>query len=59
MYMFKYSKYLEGIKYMKYFLPLSRHGPGGRLGGRLPNLRKPYLGNRLTDFLNSKFYGIF
>ena len=35
-----------------------RHGPGGRLGGRLPNLRNPYLGNRLTDFLNSKFCGI-
>ena len=25
---------------------------------RLPNLRNPYLGNRLTDFLNSKFCGI-
>ena len=25
----------------------------GRLGGRLPNLRNPYLGNCLTDFLNS------
>ena len=34
------------------------HGPGGRLGGRLPNLRNPYLGNHLTDFLNSKFCGI-
>ena len=31
---------------------------GGRLGGRLPNLRNPYLGNRSTDFLNSKFCGI-
>ena len=29
-----------------------------RLGGRLPNLRNPYLSNRLTDFLNSKFCGI-
>ena len=39
-----------------------RHGPGGRvggrLGGRLPNLRNPYLCNRLMDFLRSKFYGI-
>ena len=34
------------------------HGPGGRLGGRLPNLRNPYLCNRLTDFLHSKFCGI-
>ena len=31
-----------------------RHGPGGRL----PNLRNPYLCNRLTDFLHSKFCGI-
>ena len=30
----------------------------GRLGGRVPNLWNPYLGNRLTDFLNSKFCGI-
>ena len=39
-----------------------RHGSGGRAGGRpggrLPNLRNPYLCNRLTDFLHSKFYGI-
>ena len=34
---------------------LSLYGPGGRLGGRLPNLRNPYLCNRLTDFLHSKF----
>ena len=34
------------------------HGPGGRAGGRLPNLRNPYLCNRLTDFLDSKFCGI-
>ena len=30
----------------------------GRPGGRLPNLRNPYLCNRLTDFLHSKFWGI-
>ena len=42
-----------------------RHGPGaaggrtgGRSGGRLPDLRNPYLCNRLMDFLHSKFYGI-
>ena len=47
-----------------------RHGPGGRAGGRtggravgrsggrLPDLRNPYLCNRLMDFLRSKFYGI-
>ena len=39
-----------------------RHGPGGRSGGRpggrLPNLRNPYLCNRLMDFLHSKFCGI-
>ena len=35
-----------------------RHGPDGRLGGRLPNLRNPYLCNHLTDFLHSKFCGI-
>ena len=35
-----------------------RHGSGGRAGGRLPNLRNPYLCNRLTDFLHSKFWGI-
>ena len=49
------------------FLPLSPPGwrgivvtvrASGRLGGRLPNLRNPYLGNCLTDFLNSKFCGI-
>ena len=49
------------------FLPLSPSGwrgivvtvrAGGRPGGRLPNLRNPYLCNRLTDFLHSKFYGI-
>ena len=27
----------------------------GRPGGRLPNLRNPYLCNRLMDFLHSKF----
>ena len=27
-------------------------------GGRLPDLRNPYLCNRLTDFLDSKFCGI-
>ena len=31
---------------------------GGRPGGRLPNLRNPYLCNRLMDFLDSKFCGI-
>ena len=31
---------------------------GGRSGGRLPDLRNPYLCNRLMDFLRSKFYGI-
>ena len=31
---------------------------GGRSGGRLPDLRNPYLCNRLIDFLRSKFYGI-
>ena len=35
-----------------------RHGPGGRAGGRLPNLRNPYLCNRLLDFLHLKFCGI-
>ena len=43
-----------------------RHGPGGRAGGRaawrpggrLPDLRNPYLCNRLTNFLHSKFCGI-
>ena len=36
-----------------------RHGSGGRAGGRwLPNLWNPYLCNRLTDFLHSKFCGI-
>ena len=30
----------------------------GRAGGRLPNLRNPYLCNSLTDFLHSKFCGI-
>ena len=49
------------------FLPLSPSGwrgivvtvrADGRAGGRLPNLRNPYLCNRLTDFLHSKFYGI-
>ena len=34
------------------------HGPGGRAGWRLPDLRNPYLCNRLTDFLHSKFCGI-
>ena len=38
------------------------HSPGGlasgRAGGQLPNLRNPYLCNRLMDFLRSKFYGI-
>ena len=37
----------------------SRSGrAGGRPGGRLPNLRNPYLCNRLMDFLHSKFCGI-
>ena len=49
------------------FLPLSPPGwrgivvmvrAGGRADGRLPNLRNPYLCNRLTDFLHSKFCGI-
>ena len=31
---------------------------GGRLGGRLPDLRNPYLCNRLMDFLHLKFCGI-
>ena len=31
---------------------------GGRSGGRLPDLRNPYLCNRLMDFLRSKCYGI-
>ena len=35
-----------------------RHVPGGRSGGQLPNLRNPYLCNRLMDFLHSKFCGI-
>ena len=30
----------------------------GRAVGRLPNLQNPYLSNRLTDFLHSKFCGI-
>ena len=46
------------------FLPLSPPGwrgivvtvrAGGRSVGRLPDLRTPYLCNRLTDFLHSKF----
>ena len=45
------------------FLPLSPLGWRGivvtvRAGGRLPDLRIPYLCNRLMDFLRSKFYGI-
>ena len=53
------------------FLPLSPSGwrgivvtvraggrVGGRPGGRLPNLRNPYLCNRLKDFLHSKICGI-
>ena len=45
------------------FLPLSPPGWRGivvtvRAGGRLPDLRNPYLCNRLTDFLCSKFCGI-
>ena len=37
----------------------SRSGrAAGRPGGRLPNLRNPYLCNRLMDFLHSKFYGV-
>ena len=44
-------------------LPLSPPGWRGivvtvRAGGRLPNLQNPYLCNRLTDFLHSKFCGI-
>ena len=35
-----------------------RHGPGRRVGGRLPDLRNPYLCKRLTDFLHLKFCGI-
>ena len=31
---------------------------GGRSVGQLPNLRNPYLCNRLMDFLHSKFCGI-
>ena len=39
--------------------PSSRSGrTGGRLGGRLPNLRNPYLCNLLMDFLRLKFFGI-
>ena len=30
----------------------------GRAGGRLPDLQNPYLCNRLTDFLHSKFCGL-
>ena len=38
---------------------LSRSGRAGGLpGGPLPDLRNPYLCNRLTDFLHSKFCGI-
>ena len=45
------------------FLPLSPPGWRGIVvtvwaGGRLPNLRNPYLCNRLMDFLHSKFCGI-
>ena len=53
------------------FLPLSPSGWRGIVvtvwavgrsvggsGGRLPDLRNPYLCNRLMDFLRSKFYGI-
>ena len=37
----------------------SRSGrAAGRPGGRLRNLRNPYLCNRLMDFLHSKFCGI-
>ena len=31
---------------------------GEQPGGRLPNVRNPYLCNRFTDFLHSKFCGI-
>ena len=49
--------------YVFIFLPLSPPGWRGivvtvRAGGRLPNLRNPYLCNRLMDFLHSKFCGI-
>ena len=53
---------------IKGFLPLSPPGwrgivvtvraagrAAGRPSGRLPNLRNPYLCNRLMDFLHSKF----
>ena len=44
------------------FLPLSPQDWRGtvrvRAGGRLPDLRNPYLCNRLTDFRDSKFCGI-
>ena len=45
------------------FLPLIPPGWRGivvtvRAGGRLPNLRNPYLCNLLMDFLHSKFCGI-
>ena len=57
----------EGHSHIAPFLPLSPPGwrgivvtvrAGGRAGGRLPDLRNPYLCNRLMDFLRSKFYGI-
>ena len=35
-----------------------RHDPGGRVDGRLQDLRNPYLCNHVTDFLRSKFCGI-
>ena len=53
MYSFAYFKcnfYPSGLEGYYY------HGPGGRAsGGRLPDLGNPYLCNRLTDFLHSKF----
>ena len=38
-----------------YLSAFGLEGSGGRVGWRLPNLRNPYLCNRLTDFLHSKF----
>ena len=62
--------FLSGVwwVYQKFhFLPLSHPGWRGivvmvrvvrRSGGRLPNLRNPYLCNHLRDFLHSNFCGI-
>ena len=60
----KIHQKIWGKKWSNYLIFTPRRGivvtvrAGGRSGGRLPNLRNPYLRNRLIDFLHSKFCGI-